>query len=157
MIKYRADGLTLEQLEQWRQDPTNIAVQMNSKLTRELLPDDEGHKVVLLKIKMPMVISNRSTVTCFYEAEKEDGTKIVMSSSQGNESITTDNAAKIGKDVVANSVISYTSYKPYDGGIELQQLVENDPCGSIPAFMKNKGAKRAANNLLNMVNYLQTG
>ena len=46
-----------------------------------MLPDDEGCKVVLMKMKMPMVISNRSILTCFYEAEKEDGTKIKLHSS----------------------------------------------------------------------------
>ena len=157
MIKYRVNGLTLEQWEQWTRDPTLVMTQLNSKMSREVLPDDEGHKVYLLKMKMPMMISNRSTLTCYYETEKEDGTKIIMSSSRGNETIATANASKIGKDVVANNVISYTSWKPYDGGIELQQLVENDPCGSIPGFMKSKSATRAANNLIHLVNYLQTG
>lgn len=119
MIKYRVDGLTLEQWEQWTRDPTLVMTQLNSKMSREVLPDDDGHKVYLLKMKMPMMISNRSFVACYYDAEKEDGTKIIMSSSRGTENIATANASKIGKDVVANNVISYTSWKAYDGGIEL--------------------------------------
>ena len=92
---------------------------MNSKLTRVALPDDEGHKVYLLKMKMPMVISNRSILTCYYEAQKEDGTRILMNSSRGNEEIQAANASKIGKDVVASIGINYVSWKAYNGGIEL--------------------------------------
>ena len=157
MIKYRCDGLTLEQWEQWRQDPTLVSTQLNNKLQRELLPDDEGHKVVLLKMKMPLVISNRSIVTCFYEAEKEDGTKIIMHSSRGNEEIAAANAAKIGKDVIGNNEITYMSWKPYEGGIELQNLTMMDPAGSIPDFLKKKMAKRMANALQILVTFLQTG
>ena len=157
MMKYRCDGLTLEQWEQWRQDPTLVATQLNPKLQRELLPDDEGHKVILLKMKTPLVISNRSIITCFYEAEKEDGTKIIFHSSRGNEEIAAANAAKIGKDVIGNNAITYMSWKPYEGGIELQNLTEMDPCGSIPDFIKKKMAKRMANGLQILVDYLQTG
>ena len=130
---------------------------MNSKLTRVLLPDDEGHKVYLLKMKMPMVISNRSIVTCYYEAQKEDGTRVLLNSSRGNEEIQAANADKIGKDVIASIGLNYISWKAYDGGIELVQINHSNPGGSIPGFMKSKSATRAANNLIHLVNYLQTG
>lgn len=87
VIKYRCDGLTEEQWGKWAADPTVVAVACNSRLTRIELPDDEGHKVRLLKMKMPLVISNRSTLTTFYEHEKEDGTRIIMHSSRGNEAL----------------------------------------------------------------------
>ena len=147
LIKYRADGLTEEQWSQWTASPTIVAAALNPKLTRIELPDDEGHKVVLLKMKMPMVISNRSIVTTFYEHTKEDGTKLIFHSSRGNEEIAAANADKIGKDVVGNNVITHMSFKPYEGGIELQQCVQMDPAGSIPSFIKNKMAKRMANGL----------
>ena len=70
-------------------------------------------------MKMPMVISNRSIVTCYYEAQKEDGTRMLMNSSRGNEEIQAANASKIGKDVVATIGINYISWKAYNGGIEL--------------------------------------
>ena len=108
-------------------------------------------------MQMPVMISNRSIVTCFYDAEKEDGTKIKMHSSRGNDEIARANAAKIGKDVIGNMGITYMSWKPYEGGIELQNLVEMDPAGSIPGFIKTKMAKRMANGLLVLVDYLQTG
>ena len=87
LIKYRADGLTLEEWERWRQDPTGIGCAVNDRLTREVLADDEGRKVVHLMMKMPLVISNRSIITCIYEQEREDGWKTLFHSSQGNEEI----------------------------------------------------------------------
>ena len=105
LSKYRADGFTEELLEQWRADPSSIGPQLNPKLTRTVLPEDEGHQVVLVQIKMPMMISNRSTVSCFYEHEREDGFKLKMNSSRGNEEIIAAQAAAIGKDVVANNVL----------------------------------------------------
>ena len=49
------------------------------------------------------------------------------------------------------------AWKPYDGGMELTHIVKMDPAGSIPGFIKNKMAKRMANGLLILVDYLQTG
>mmetsp|Transcript_21122 Transcript_21122/g.25998 ORF Transcript_21122/g.25998 Transcript_21122/m.25998 type:complete len:142 (-) Transcript_21122:243-668(-) len=104
LIKYRCDGLTAEQ---WRQDPTAIAIAVNPKLSRTSLPEDEGHKVFHLKMKMPLIISNRSIVTTFYEVDREDGWKAVFHSSKGNEAIQEAQRSAIGKDVVANNVITY--------------------------------------------------
>lgn len=74
LIRYKAEGITEEQWNVWKQDPTVVAATLNQKLTRIELPDDEGHRVRLLKMKMPMLISNRSTLTTFYDHTKEDGT-----------------------------------------------------------------------------------
>ena len=49
------------------------------------------------------------------------------------------------------------SWKPYQGGIEIHNLVEFDPAGSIPGWIKTEMSKRMANGLETLVNYLQTG
>ena len=67
LIKYRADGLTLEEWERWRQDPTAIGCAVNPKVTRTVLPEVDGHKCVHVKMKMPVLISNRSIISTFYE------------------------------------------------------------------------------------------
>ena len=65
-----------------------VQVAMNEKLTATRLDDSEGCKVYHLQMKMPMMISNRSILTCFYEHENEEtGYRIVVHSSQGNEAI----------------------------------------------------------------------
>ena len=50
LIKFRCDGLTLEQWEEWRKDPIAIGTAVNDKLSRENLEDDEGHKVVHMRM-----------------------------------------------------------------------------------------------------------
>ena len=119
LIRYRADGLDLNTWERWRQDPTAIAVETNEKLTREVLADDDGHKCVHLFMKMPMMISNRSIVSCFYECEREDGWKALFHSSKGNDHIVAARQPQIKKDVVANNHLTYFQWKPYDGGLEV--------------------------------------
>ena len=69
-----------------------VAAAINQKLTRIELPDDDGHVVRLLKMKMPMMVTNRSTMTVFYRKELEDGTKLLFHSSKGNEELVTTHA-----------------------------------------------------------------
>ena len=157
IIKWRCDGLTEDQWQQWATDPTVVAIAVNQKLTRIELPDDEGHKVRLLKMKMPMMISNRSTLTTFYRKDCEDGTKVIFHSSQGNEELIAANADQIGSDVVTNNALTYMAWKPYEGGIEITHIVKMDPQGSIPEFIKNKAAARLANSLQIIVNYVRDG
>ena len=104
-----------------------------------------------------MLISNRSTLTTFYRHEKEDGTKVICHSSRGNDALVEANQALIDGDVVANNFITYMSWKPYDGGLELQHVVKIDPAGMIPDFIKNKAAARLASTLLIIVDYVQNG
>ena len=103
------------------------------------------------------MISNRSTLTTFYEFEKEDGTKIVLHSSMGNEALVQANNKQIGKDVVTNNVITFMSWKPYDGGIYFEHIVKMDPCGMIPGWLKKKGATRTTRNLQMIIDYLVNG
>ena len=104
-----------------------MSITTNPKLTRIELPDVEGHKVNLLKMPMPYPIAGRSTLTIFYPYEKEDETKVVISSSKGNEQLVEANQELIGKDVENINHITYTSSKTYEGGIELVHIVKMDP------------------------------
>ena len=157
LIKYRVEGLTEQQWETWSADPSVVSAAVNPKLTRIELPDDEGHKVRLLKMKMPMMITNRSTLTTFYRQEKEDGTKLLFHSSKGNENLIAANADQIGSDVSTNNVLTYMAWKPYEGGMDLTHIVKMDPAGSIPDFIKKKAAARLANSLQIIVNYVKDG
>ena len=157
LIKYKAVGITEEQWNVWKQDPTVVAATLNQKLTRIELPDDEGHRVRLLKMKMPMLISNRSTLTTFYDHTKEDGTQIILHSSKGNEALNAANEAQIDGDVITNNELTYMSWKPFEGGIYIEHIVKMDPNGSIPTFIKNKGAERMASNAMILVEYLVNG
>jgi len=50
----------------------------------------------------------------------------------------------IGKDVIANNLVTYMSATPYEGGYELNQVISMDIAGMIPAFIKKKIAKKLA-------------
>ena len=150
--------MTVENMEIWRADPTVIQVACNSRLEREELPEVEGHRCFHLVMSMPMMISNRSIITVFYGFEKEDGTKVVIHSSQGNDDIATSIADKIGSNVIANNICTQTTYKPCDdGGVEITMLVSMDPAGMIPGFIKNTIAARISNAGLMMADYLRDG
>mmetsp|Transcript_13213 Transcript_13213/g.16792 ORF Transcript_13213/g.16792 Transcript_13213/m.16792 type:complete len:217 (-) Transcript_13213:107-757(-) len=157
MSKMRAEGLTMEHLQPWLDDPTSVMEALNNRLTREQLPEHEGHKMWHLKMSMPMIISNRSIITCIYQGETSDGYQAFFHSSQGNEEQATANAEAIGSDVIANNAITMTCYKPCEGGMELKQLLCMDPAGMIPGFIKNAMASRMANGLMLMVDYLKDG
>ena len=85
MVKYRADGLTMEQLQPWIDDPVQVASHLNTKGQFEVLPDHQGHKMYHMKMQTPMILSNRQMIQTYYRHEFEDGTKAIIGSSQGNE------------------------------------------------------------------------
>ena len=104
-----------------------------------------------------MLISNRSILTCFYEHETSDGYRVVLHSSQGNDAQVLAQRDLIGKDVIANNIITYMASKPYEGGMELNQIIALDVAGMIPGFIKNKIAKRLANIGLQIADYVMHG
>ncbi len=108
-------------------------------------------------MKMPILISNRSMITCWYEAQDAEGWKKKLHSSMGNEQIVTDASASIGKDVLGTVHVAYYAWKPYEGGMEIKFVNKIDPNGSIPDMIKNKMAKRMSNGVMHLVTYLKTG
>ena len=157
LTKFRAQGLTEEMWEQWREDPIGTGTKINPKYTKVALPDTDGHKMVLIKMQTPFMITNRSIVTCIYESETADGFKVLTHSSQGNEEIVAAQASEIGSDVVANDEITQHRWKAFDGGLEVWLVSKMDPAGSLPGFLKNKLAARKVNSLAYLVEFLQSG
>ena len=96
-------------------------------------------------------------ITTFYEHESADGYRIVLHSSKGNERLVESRRAQIGKDEIANMILTYMAAKPYDGGMELNQIVSLDIAGMIPGFVKTKIAKRLANVGVQIADYIMHG
>ena len=119
---------------------------MNDRLTYQQLSNDQGHKVYHLQMKMPMMITNRSLITCFYEHEDaETGYRVFCHSSKGCEAIIEAERSEIGKNKIATFIVNHTQSKPYEGGMEIQMVLAMDIAGNIPSFVKNKIAKRLSN------------
>ena len=71
-------------------------------------------------MRMPMMITNRSLITCFYEHEDaETGFRTICFSSAGCEAIIEQQRAEIGKNQLANFIVNYTAGRPYEGGMEI--------------------------------------
>merc|ERR1712110_508043 len=157
LIKWHCVGLTAEQWARWEADPTEVAAAVNPKMSRTVLPDDDGHQARILKMKMPWPISDRSTVTVIAKHEKADGTKVLVHSSKGNDHICEANAKTIGKDVISNNMVTYMEYKAFEGGFDLRQVVKVDAAGSIPGWIKSKAASRMCSGPMIIVDYLQNG
>ena len=84
VIRYDAEGFTKEDWLKWQADPIAVQCKLNDRLTATKLddtPDLEGHATYHLAMKMPMVLSNRSIFTSFYQKENEDGSLILINSS----------------------------------------------------------------------------
>lgn len=130
----------------------------HGRLDATRLEDSETCPVYHLQMSMPMMISNRSILTCFYHHNDEaTGEKIVVHSSQGNEAYVAERKPWIGKDVIANNIVTYTAGTAYEGGHELKYVISMDIAGMIPGFVKKKIATRLANVGLQIADYVMHG
>ena len=78
-------------------------------------------------------------------------------SSKGNEALVAANKALIGKNVVANVIIQFFKYIPYEEGFDIVSVCCADTAGSIPDFIKNREAMKNANGPVNASNFMLTG
>ena len=157
LVKWSAAGVTMEQVQRVIDDPFAIGPVMNNKMSYEMLPESEGNPVAHIKAKMPMMISNRSVVSCLYREEREGGEKLMFHSSEGNDEVVAGRATQIGSDVVANMIFAYWSFKPIEGGLQITMAQSMDPAGMIPGFIKTKMAKRGTSAPQLLIDYLVNG
>ena len=77
------------------------------------LEEENGRPVVHLRIKTPMVMSNRSMINIQYRPIDTEDELLTMSSSRGNEEYVKKYADKIGKDVLGQNHIGYMHVKGF--------------------------------------------
>ena len=156
VVKYRAAGMTQEHIDSWYNNPLQLKA-LNQKAVYTNLESDEGHLQCHIVIQAPMIVSNRCFISTWYNITNEDGSRIIMNSSKGNEGLYDAHKDKTGKAVIADLVIQYTKITPIEGGMELVAVSQMDPNGMLPGFVKNKMAKRLGLNLYFVVDYLING
>ena len=156
VAKYRAAGLTLDGIKGFYSKICENQKKMNKQITSTKVGEDGGHNIYHTLASLPWPLSNRSTINAEYIIE-QDGGFIYLVSSKGNEALIAANAAIIGKNVVATTIISFAKFTPYEGGFDITTVVCSDPAGSIPDALKNKQASRAAQQPVNLVNFILTG
>ena len=59
--------------------------------------------------------------------------------------------------MVNDNQLTGIHFRPFEGGMELKQVIKMDVQGSIPGWIKNKVASRMADNLMIIVNYIKDG
>ena len=118
VVKWNCKGLEEKHVESWYNDVPQM-FKLNPKNTYTRLEDDNGHMMVHVKVGTPMMVSNRAFVQTWYNQKCEDGSVIILSSSQYNEKILEEHKDKTGNSVIANMIIQYTKITPCEGGYEL--------------------------------------
>ena len=108
----------------------------DDRLTVVDCPDYEGKRCLITTIKMPFVLSDRSFVSLYYSIEKPDGSWVLISSSQGTDSVVEAHQSVFKKNVVANNIVNYTRLYPREDGIEFVYVQAFDIAGSIPDYLK---------------------
>ena len=59
-----------------------------------------------------------------------------METSRGNEDMEKALKKRIGRDVIAKDVLTFAQFKPYDGGMEFNQVLVIDVGGWLPNWTK---------------------
>ena len=67
MCKYRCEGMTLEHLAPFLENPEQIAETLHEgKVKHTMLDDHQGCKIAHMQFIMPMFFTNRSIISCKY-------------------------------------------------------------------------------------------
>ena len=90
----------------------------------------------------PMLVTNRRLIQTWYNVTNDDGSKIILGSSQHNEAFYEKHKDldTSGGAVITNLVVQYTKFVPYDGGFDIVSVNQTDPNGMLPGFVKTKMA-----------------
>ena len=131
---------------------------MNNRIKNWLLErDDDGFKTIIIKVETPPLISNRCIVSTLYQYMREDGSFCAIQSARGNEKLEEKYKDQIGSDEIARQNVCMTKLIPFDGGCELHQVLDVDPKGLIPGFIKSAISKRSSMNAMYLVDFMMNG
>ena len=147
LIKHQCEGFKDSHWQTWKEDPVGVQEKLSERIVGYPLEDSEDHRMYHLKMRMPMMATNRSALACFYEhRDSTTGYRSLFHSSKGNEYLLENEDIKsaIGADVMANDFLTYLESKPYPGGMELNHVISLDIVGFLPSFIKNKLVGRLA-------------
>ena len=140
LAKAFVPDLTLDHIIHFRENMVDMIPLFDNRLTVFSRPDFEGKRCLITKIKMPMVLSDRSFVNLYYSINKPDGSLVSIASSKGSEEVVAASSSIIKKNVVANNIIQYVRSIPRDGGCDIIYVQAMDIAGSIPDALKRSAA-----------------
>lgn len=127
------------------------------------LPPVNGFRTIHQRIEMPILMSNRSLFTTYYDIDGlQPGEYQFISSSWGNEAYQLKYSKLAGRDVIAQLNLNYIGIRPVKNaqneitGTHVQQVQSVSMNGMIPDMYMTKHSKRSAMQIINMITFLQT-
>merc|ERR1712098_888697 len=79
--------------------------------------DGSGYPCYHMRCRTKFFLRNRSAILTQYTVDGEDGSFTSMLSSRGNGHLVERERTRIGSDVIADVVLRYHRFVPYDGGV----------------------------------------
>ena len=116
--KATVPGLTLEKHQYFRDNIATQIPKMDEKVSCVACPDVDGLRCLIQKLKMPMIMSDRSIPIIYYTKENEDGSFTWVASSKNTDEVVAAQAEVIGSNVVANNIINMHTLTPTADGSE---------------------------------------
>ena len=156
ITKGKFPGLTVDKHKEFRKNLTEIATKMAPKMTISDLPAIDGNAARFIEIPMPMFISTRNIINVYYEKDDGDASWFITSS-RGTGAQEEELKDKIGSNVIATNHFQADKLIPYDGGVEIWGASVMNINGSVPEFLKKKGATRGQRRVEGLAHFLITG
>ena len=145
IITSRVDGITPEMFDWYQRDVFTHCTKIDKNVLMKLLEtESDGTPISHQRIITPAIVSNRSIINAQYDERRTDGSLLFLTSSIGNEELQTKYAKAIGKDEIAQCLISYMEITPLkDGngkviGSRIVWVLNIDVAGALPDFIKKE-------------------
>ena len=150
-------GLTLEMMREFREKSAEHMKKLSPNVTVTPLGEEDGAKITHQHMKMPMFVTNRSIINVASRVQQDDGSVVIIVTSQGTEDLQETHKDKIGSDVVAINHFNLTKAKEVDGGCEITICSCLDLAGSVMDIVKQKQAARQLRGPERMFHLMITG
>lgn len=157
MTKYISKKLKWEHLDELEKNMEHHMHTMNPNQTDIRLPDQGGYKCYLEKQKTPVFMSNRCSIQIHYRFKKADGTLVNIISTKGTEELRKQYAEQIGKDVVCDIPLGYSSYKEEADGMHCVMVVNFRMNGKVPNFFMNFAIRQSHAAAIMIEDYIVDG
>jgi hypothetical protein len=117
IITMRADDITPEMFDWYQRDICTHATKIDKNNIMKLMETEaDGTPIIHQRIITPVMVSNRSIIEAFYEERRPDGSLLFIAGSVGNEEYLKKYSKEIGKDEIAQCILSYCEVTPVKDG-----------------------------------------
>ena len=117
VITMRVDGIIPEMFDWYQRDLYTHCTKIDKNVLMKILETEtDGTPISHQRIITPAIVSNRSIINAHYDERRPDGSLQFITSSIGNEELQTKYAKVIGKDEIAQCLLSFMEITPLKDG-----------------------------------------